>query len=307
MFRRLSIVAGSLLLLASPLKAINIAFDYSYDANGFFTSNATAKVDLEAAGQYLGSLLTDSLTAISPSGSNTWSATFANPATGNSTTVSGLDIAANTILIFVGGSTLGGSTLGEGGPGGWSASGNNAWLNTVNARGQAGALSATETDFGPWGGAITFNQSASWYFDTNPATKESFSANDFYSVALHELSHVLGIGTAGSWNTYVSGSTFTGTNSKAANGGLAVSLSGDLAHWANGTMSTIYGTSTAQEAAMDPSLTTGTRKLMTTLDVAGLKDVGWTISTAAVPEPSSMALICGFALVAFSRRKRSQR
>jgi hypothetical protein len=303
MLLRFLCAACAIFLSAMPLQAINIVFDYRYDTNGFFTSNPNAKVDLEAAGQFFDSLLTDSLSAITPTGSNTWSAVFTNPATGSSTSVDNLSIAANEILIFVGGASLTGSTLGEGGPGGYSDSGTQTWLNTIAGRGQAGALAASPTDYGPWGGMAQFNSSATWYFDPNPATKESFTGNDFYSVALHEIGHVLGIGTANSWNTDVASGKFTGANAKAQNGGAAVSLSADLAHWANGTMSTIYGTSAAQEAAMDPSLTTGTRKLFTTLDVAGLRDVGWTV----VPEPSSAMLFAGFALVAVSRRNRHRR
>jgi len=288
-----------LLLSVIPCRAINIVFDYSDDTNNFFASNPTAKVDLEAAGQFFDSLLSDSLTAINPSGSNSWTATFTNPSTGNSASVSNLSIAANEILIFVGGLSLSGSTLGEGGPGGYSASGSQSWLNTVGARGQTGALASAPTDFGPWGGSVQFNSSASWYFDPDPSTSESFSANDFYSVALHEIGHVLGLGTAGSWNADISNGTFTGANSEAAHGGTAVSLSADLAHWATGTMSTIYGTSTAQETAMSPALTTGTRKTFTTLDVAGLKDVGWMV----VPEPSSTTLLLVAAAMAAGRRK----
>ncbi|MGC3990754.1 MAG: matrixin family metalloprotease [Chthoniobacteraceae bacterium] len=299
MLRRPLYLALFFIVSVLPGRAINIVFDYSDDTNNFFANNPTAKTDLEAAGQFFDSRLSDSLTAINSSGSNSWTATFTNPSTGNSTSVTNPSIAANEILIYVGGLSLSGSTLGEGGPGGYSASGSQSWLNTVAARGQTGALASTPTDFGPWGGSVQFNSSASWYFDPDPSTNESFSANDFYSVALHEIGHVLGLGTAGSWNADVSSGTFTGANSKAANGGVAVSLSADLAHWATGTMSTIYGTSTAQETAMSPALTTGTRKVFTTLDMAGLKDVGWIV----VPEPSSGLLLLGVIAVSALRRR----
>jgi hypothetical protein len=51
-------------------------------------------------------------------------------------------------------------------------------------------------------------------------------------------------------------------------------------------MSTVKGVT--QEAAMDPSITVGTRKLFTDLDYAGLADVGW--ETAAVPFEFSPSL-----------------
>ncbi|HMP05649.1 MAG TPA: dockerin type I domain-containing protein, partial [Lacipirellulaceae bacterium] len=37
------------------------------------------------------------------------------------------------------------------------------------------------------------------------------------------------------------------------------------------------GTNTVQEAAMDPEITVGTRKLLTSLDAAALADIGWSI------------------------------
>ncbi|MEM8864936.1 MAG: hypothetical protein AAGF31_05255, partial [Planctomycetota bacterium] len=62
----------------------------------------------------------------------------------------------------------------------------------------------------------------------------------------------------------------------AANGGIAPPA--DFGHWQEGTQSTIYGTFTRQEAALDPIITSGTRKLVTTLDAAGLDDIGWDVA-----------------------------
>jgi len=171
----------------------------------------------------------------------------------------------------------------------------------VSQRGQLSATSGpSATDFAPWGGQITFNSDSSWYFDSNPSTTEAFSGNDFYSVALHEIGHVLGIGTADSWNDKVSGGNFTGVNAVAAFGG-NVPLASDHAHWAEGTKSTVMGA--VQEAMMDPTLTTGTRKLPTQLDFAALKDVGWQVT--AVPLPSAVWLF-GSALIAFAGLRRKQ-
>jgi hypothetical protein len=75
----------------------------------------------------------------------------------------------------------------------------------------------------------------------------------------------------------LSGGAFNGANAMSQNGGLPVPLSADLAHWVAGKQSVIYGTSTPQEAAMDPDILDGTRKRLTALDAAALKDVGWDV------------------------------
>ena len=66
--------------------AINLVLDYSFDANNFFDPNtangAAARAALEAAASVFEARIFDSLDAITPSGSNTWTAQFLNPATG---------------------------------------------------------------------------------------------------------------------------------------------------------------------------------------------------------------------------------
>lgn len=151
------------------------------------------------------------------------------------------------------------------------------------------------------GGSLAFSSTATWYFDSDPSTVETFTGqNDFYSVAVHELGHLFGIGTADSWMSLISGTTLTGAHSG------TVTVLADGSHWAEGTMSTIAGTAIAQEAAMDPTLTTGTRKYFTTLDYDGLRDIGWQVS--AIPEASTLvwASALGAAAVAL-RRVRARR
>ena len=294
--RILSTIVAAYLLLAGSVRALDIQFDYTYDTGNFFVGHADRQSLLDAAAAVFELRLTDTLTAITPSGTNTWTANFNNPTTGAAVMVSNPSIAQGVVRVYVGARQLGTTTLGIGGPGGFNAGGNQAWFNTVEARGQAGALAATPTDFGPWGGAITFDLDTDWYFGSGSLAGK----DDFLSVATHEMGHLLGIGTADSWLAFVSGGNFTGPRSTAANGGIQAGLSGS-GHWADNTMSTIFGTNTAQEAAMSPSITTGTQKYFTTLDFAGLQDIGWTV----VPEPSGMALLAGglLALTGFSRRR----
>ena len=193
------------------LLTVAIQFDYSRDANHFFDDQARRDI-LELAGQTLGSQLNDNLLAIAPGGSNSWSVNFTNPSGSGSTTINNLTIPSDTLVVFVGAWSI--SSLAFGGPGGYSSSGSSAWNDLVAARGQAGVFDSPESDYGPWGGSITFDSDQDWYFGTTPEGQAS-GQQDFLSVALHELGHVLGVGTADSWDRYVSGLSFTGPNTVA--------------------------------------------------------------------------------------------
>ncbi|MBI2825592.1 MAG: PEP-CTERM sorting domain-containing protein [Planctomycetia bacterium] len=261
---------------AARTSAITITFDYSFDANNFFDTQIKKDL-LNAAANTIASHLSDSLTAITPNApSNTWTASFFNPATGSIQTLSNLSIPADTVVVYAGGRNLGTSTLGSGGHGGFGASGSQEFVDTVTSRGQGVTQGAAANDFGPWGGAVTFTNNAAvpWSFANTQPPGGQF---DFFSVALHELTHLFGFGTTDSWDNLVSGSVFVGFNAVAANGGLNVPLSADHGHWVNGT------TSDGRETAMDPSLSSGARKGLTTLDLAGLDDLGWTLVPTGTP------------------------
>ncbi len=292
---RSGLLAGALLAAAAPAPALTIQFDYSYDG-GFL--GTTQRAILEAAGTYLSGRINDQLTAINSQGPNSFNVVFTDPGTGSQVTLNDYDVPADTLVVYVGGRSLGGSTLGVGGPGGWSGSGFQSFLDNAASRGQAGALDSPPTDFGPWGGGISFDSDANWYFDNDVTTDEAFSGFDFFSVALHELGHVLGLGTAPSWDSCVSGSDFVCSESIGVFGG-AVPLSADLGHWLAGTISPGEG-----EAAMDPGIAPGQRKRFTALDWAGLSDVGWEIQ--AVPVPAAVWLFgSGLGLLAGVGRRRA--
>jgi hypothetical protein len=259
--------------------AITFLVDYTYDTQGFFT-NATRRQVLEAAAAAVATRLNDSLAAITPSGGNNWTRSFFHPGTGSIQEITNGSIAADTIIIYAGGRELG-STLGQGGFGGWGGSGSQAWLDTLSARGQAGALGnqQSQTDFGPWGGSLTFDTTTSWYFSTNAAGLPS-NQFDFYSVAMHEIGHLIGFGTANSFDNRVSGGVFTGPVSVGLYGG-NIPISGDLSHWQEGV------TYLGQETSMDPSIMAGTRKLLNDLDWAGLDDLGWDVGSNNATPPTA--------------------
>ena len=297
------LAVGASMLAAAPAgAAIDIVFNYSYDTNNFFADSAR-RTALEAAASTFESAFGDSLGAITSDSENSFDLRFSHPATGAEQVIEDYSVPANQIIVFAGGRDLTGNTLGVGGPGGFFASGFSPFFESIK-RGQSGYRTTgtlNDTDFGPWGGSITFDTPAAWNFSV--ASGPSAGQNDFYSVALHELGHLLGVSSAESWDAKIASGQFTGPDSVAVYGG-NVPLSDD-GHWADGTMSQLPGSGIPQEAAMDPSIFVGSRKLLTTLDWAGLSDIGWEVdpSLMQVPEPTiALPAIAGLALLARRRR-----
>lgn len=275
------------------LLTISFQFDYRFDSTHFFDVSAR-RTALEQAGHLVADQFGDSLAAIQPSGTNRWTPNITSPSTGLTTALpSNTAVAANQILVFVGGRNI--NSLGIGGPGGYSSSGSTSWLNTVKTRGQAGAASSTSpTDTSPWGGSVTFDSAGvNWFFGSTTAGLNSTQV-DFLSVAVHELTHVVGFVSSNRAFTrdINSSGMFFGSNAVAANNGFTVPMDSTRGHWREGTMSG------GVEAAMDPSINRGTRKMLTSLDRAALRDIGWQIA------PASQALVAarttgGLALSSF--------
>jgi hypothetical protein len=298
----------SLLAIAQPALAnIDIQFDFSYDASSFFSSNPDSIAALNAAASVFETRFADNLAAITSSGPNHFSTLFFNPSSpGVNVTLSNQSVASDVIRIYAGAADLGGSTLGIGGPGGYNCSGSGSFCGTATQRGQGETqnlydgngvlLSRDAVDVAPWGGSISFdNASTNWYFGLTTASLGS-SGYDFYSVAVHELAHVLGFGTSDSFEARTFGTHFVGAGTG------TVALSADLGHWADGTPSLYNGSS--QEAAMTPRIANGTRKNFTNLDFAAMQDIGWQVT--AVPETSTWAMmLSGLALVGGLARRRS--
>lgn len=257
-------------LEAREVPAILVQLDYSFD-NGFFANNPAAQAVMQRVAAELGDSVSANLAALAPSGVNTWTASFFNPATGGVVSLPNVVVGANTIKVFVGARALGNTEAGVGGYGGYGISGTPDWVNTVQTRGWGG--------FAPWGGSISFDATKNWYFGQDAGGLSS-NALDFYSVATHELGHVLGIGTAPLWQSLSSGGTFRGGNAMAAYGG-PVPLSPDGAHWADG--ATVNG----QPVSLDPVLNYGVRVNWSALDAAALRDLGWSAPAVASPPPAS--------------------
>jgi hypothetical protein len=313
--RRLFACCLALCFAAAPAAAITIDIDYTYDTSRFFgdgnprgaAAGAQAFAALEAAATFFSNILNDTFSGITvpnpyPSrapGSNgvvtwSWDLNFRHPSTGTTIEIPNPTVVPNVYTIYAGARSLPGVTAGVGEVGGygWASdiSGSNSFTSsdiTTIEQTTANFQSAIETrgessGFANWGGAIAFdtNPGANWHF--NHMTPPAGTVFDFYSVAIHELAHALGFGSLnsdsdGEWPDFVSGSDFVGANAMAQKGGNPVPLADDRAHWAPNTQSVIYGGSTPQEAAMDPDIQNGTRKLFTALDAAAMRDIGWEV------------------------------
>lgn len=301
-------VLAAALLVASSSQAeanIDIQFDYTYDSNGFF-SDASRKTALNDAASLFENRFADQLTAITSSGPNHFNSIFFDPSNPSGASIEKNDtsFAANVIRVYAGGFNFTDNTLGQGGPGGYGCSGIGNFCNDAARRGQGvtqnvydsnGNLQSRDAvDVALWGGSITFDSNTNWNFST--ASGPSSSQYDFYSVAVHELGHLLGFGTSDSFDNHIVGSNFVGPASGTA------PLYVDKAHWADGTLSVYNGVS--QGAAMAPSLASGARKHFTDLDFAAMQDIGWQVT--AVPEASTWAMmLSGLALVGGLARRRS--
>jgi hypothetical protein len=265
---------------------------------------------------------------------------YSNPTTGAATTINNTVIPASQINIYAGARNLTGNTLGQGGPGGagFSVSGvggsgtlqaaaNAAMANDQHRRGGgpiinqlAGSVGSANYAFnvGVAVGNLWFDNdtddiggtdtqatlNSNWHFDHTTAVAPGKS--DFYSVALHEILHSIGLGTSDTWDSLVVGNNWLGANGIAAAGGSGVNLLSP-GHLTDGIMSTRLSDGMLQKAVMVPSITLGSRKMLTTLDVAFLKDLGYNLKATAVPEPGSMLAISMLSLAAAYRARRRGR
>ncbi len=271
--------------------AVTIRFDFTYDRTGFFNDPARRASLQEAAGA-IGPKLQDNLTALAPSGANTWQASFFNPGTNSTVVLSNPTLQQNEIVVYVAAAPIGAGELGLTTTGGYTASGSRDWLDKVRSRGQTGSLATPKTDYSTWGGMITFDSRVNWNFASTNPNRDQY---DFQSVTLHELMHVFGFGlgepaftrSVTGWN----GSTgrFVGA-AVTAIAGAPITVTGDSGvadHFATGT--TIDGL----ESPMQPALVQGTKRSLTRLEYAALQDIGWQVFDG--PTRTSSAVLASVA------------
>ncbi len=258
--------------------SVSVRFDYSFDTSGMF-NNPAARAAMNRVGAAVTARMTDSLSALTPSGNNTWTAQVYDSATGTTHSLPGLSVGADEVIVYITSGSLG-SPLGVASGGAYSARGAQSWLDAIRTRGQAGVDAGT--DYSPWGGLIAFNTTTNWDYSAGAPAANQY---DFDSVALHEMMHVFGFGMNNpSYTRYTSGGSFTGPNSVSVFGGpIPMQLGDDHAdHFTAGTR---YA---GQDAVMNPAIAPGVVKQMTALEYAGLKDIGWGDSSATVPPTTSV-------------------
>lgn len=264
-------------------------YDHDLSDNSLFFDTQFKRDLMQYAASTVANKFGDTLTAITVSGSNTYSQLFNAPDDGLSQSITGFSLDTNEIYVYAGSNAQTSSTLGEGGPGGLGGSGSATFIQTLVTRGQSGIYNASgteelplaqQTDLSLWGGTITFNRTPqdgfshelNWYFGLDSPSGAPNEA-DFLSVAMHEMMHVMGFGTATTWDNLKSGGTFTGPVTTAYYGS---QITVGASHFLDGTNDPVTG----QETAMDPSITSGTRKFPTGLDDAVMDDLGWDLLSA---------------------------
>jgi hypothetical protein len=240
----------------------NIQFDYRFDTERWFTGDR--KATLEAAAKVWETVIAEEFEAISVG----TSLQVLNPQTSKiENFVANYPI--DDLVVFVGSRTIDGNgrTQATGGPSGTWTSGSRLETRYNGSK------------FQPWTAHLSFDRAENWFFDPTLNTSNDIprDAVDFFSLAVHELGHALGIGTSSAFNNLIAGNTFSGNSTKAENGDRPIPLASDLGHPAEGFVASGVGS----VAAMNPTLFTGTRRLLNQLDLALLRDIGYRINTAS--------------------------
>lgn len=324
------LLALGLLSTAQPAGAINITIDYRYDSNDFFdpatTSGQQARAALQAAASRFSEIITTSLGAVNLNDDNLDARIgFTHPGTGASWDVSGAvssntdalaqvpngsaaeeyrgpwSIAADEWILYAGAQSIGSA--------GFGGTGTGLNFTTTFSDGDSvlnrGFRSTGSVNNLPvWGGAITFDNDGdrTWHFDHT--TVAPLSTLDFYSIALHEIGHVLGLST--NWLEWPeTNSAYTGSEAIAAyNADNGTSLStlnlqgSSDAHFQDGIYdSNIFsgaspnlvgtvGLDSPQDLLMEPTanFTLSLRRFeLTNVDVAALRDIGWQTIAPSIP------------------------
>ena len=244
---------------ASAPHRLTIAIDYRFDTTGFFTPERRSA--LEAAARAWGEILEDDFPPI-PEGTPVQSRDPESPADPSTAFV--IDREIDDVLVFAGCSDV---------PTGYAVGNFSLFTSGVADPALRAELEARQTgdDFAPWTGWVSFDCEEPWFFDSTPASADDVPADrrDFHSVAMHELGHVLGFGSADVFERQVDASgSFVGPRAVAAHGGpVPLNTRGD--HIRSDV------TSDGRTTLMDAARELGERTTPTRLDRAFFEDLGY--------------------------------
>lgn len=185
-----------------------------------------------------------------------------------------------------------------------------------------GTTASFELDFGPAVGSLWFNDSMGDDIPGQPATRDTWEVNnnfwhydhttpvgtgkiDLYSVALHEIIHVLGYGTSDNWENFIVGNEWTGPAVTAIIGEGAIALEDDHFHIRDGLESPGYLDGVVRQTVMNGSPVVGERDQLTVLDLAFISDMSYNVVVTPVPEPGGYLLLSITGLLGLSLRRRS--
>ena len=230
----------------------------------------------------------------------------------------------SVVRIFYGARSLGtanaedADTLGVGGPGAWSFRSSVEFSNVndigpaatnagnatslIYLRGEGPLISLFNSSFnigegenaisfpyqlnlGLAHGAVSFNNSTSnFHFDHT--TPVAFNEVDFYSVALHETMHAVGMGPSDEWASLVSGTSWIGPEVIRLRGGGAGVVAADGDHVSPDVVSPRLIEGRLQRSVLAPAIPSGLRLELTELDLAFMRDLGF--AEAVVPPPEAL-------------------
>lgn len=317
-------------MLSLPVQGVEILVDYRFDDNGFF-NDPMARAVVEAAAARWSRVVNQSLLPVNLQDEPLFDARFEiiHPATGQRHVLSaaagpssdvyvqffqppaneylnGFTLAENVWVLFVGGRALN-QELALGGPIG--GGGNFSTVYTDGGSFINRGFNSGVASLPVLGGVVSFDIDRNWNF--NLSTPSAPGMIDFYTVALHEIGHGLGLNSraAAEWENLLIADSFVGieavTAYNAESGLSATSLQIENAssqdyHWKSNFYTSrifpfgvplLFGTVGANEfqaLLMEPAFAVvgGPSRLeITNVDLAALRDLGW---STIIEEPPSL-------------------